>query len=52
MGQFSVTILIVAGSVLSDIQQAGSHMVYVREGPDTLDVIRVLHQRQDVERNL
>ncbi|MCT4334693.1 type II toxin-antitoxin system RelE/ParE family toxin [Paracoccus sp. YLB-12] len=32
--------------------RAGSHMVYVREGPDTLDVIRVLHQRQDVERNL
>lgn len=32
--------------------QAGSHMVYVREGADTLDVIRILHQRQDVDRHL
>lgn len=32
--------------------RAGSHMVYVREGADRLDVIRILHQRQDVERHL
>lgn len=32
--------------------RSGSHMVYVREGADTLDVIRILHQRQDVERHL
>jgi len=32
--------------------RAGSHMVYVREGADTLDVIRILHQRQDVDRHL
>ena len=31
---------------------SGSYMVYVREGADTLDVIRILHQRQDVERHL
>ena len=32
--------------------RAGSHMVYVREDADTLDVIRILHQRQDVDRHL
>lgn len=32
--------------------RAGSHMVYVREGADTLDVIRILHQRQDVDWHL
>ena len=32
--------------------RSGSHMIYVREGADTLDVIRILHQRQDVERHL
>lgn len=31
--------------------RAGSHMNYVREGADTLDVIRILHLRQDVERH-
>lgn len=32
--------------------RAGSHMVYVREGADILDVIRILHNRQDVDRHL
>ena len=32
--------------------RAASHMLYDREGADTLDVIRILHQRQDVERHL
>ena len=32
--------------------RAGSHMVYVREGAESLDVIRILHQRQDVDRHL
>jgi toxin ParE1/3/4 len=30
----------------------GSHVVYYRNHADRLDVIRVLHQRQDAERNL
>jgi len=30
----------------------GSHVVYFLDNPDHLDVIRVLHQRQDVERHL
>ena len=30
----------------------GSHVIYFRDYPDRLDVIRVLHQRQDVERHL
>lgn len=30
----------------------GSHIIYFRDHPDRLDVIRVLHQRQDAERNL
>ena len=30
----------------------GSHVVYYRNHPDRLDVIRVLHQRQDADRNL
>ncbi len=30
----------------------GSHVVFYRETPDTLDVIRVLHQRMDVDRHL
>ena len=32
--------------------QAGSHMVYFRENATTLDVTRILHQRQDVDRHL
>ncbi|WP_126285779.1 type II toxin-antitoxin system RelE/ParE family toxin [Burkholderia stagnalis] len=31
---------------------AGSHVVFYRESAYTLDVIRVLHQRMDVERHL
>lgn len=30
----------------------GSHVVFYRETTDTLDVIRVLHQRMDVDRHL
>ena len=30
----------------------GTHMIYVRDRGDRLDVIRILHQRQDVSRNL
>lgn len=30
----------------------GSHVVYFLDGPDRLDVIRILHQRQDAERHL
>ncbi|KVL25424.1 plasmid stabilization protein ParE [Burkholderia territorii] len=30
----------------------GSHVVFYRETADTLDVIRVLHQRMDVDRHL
>lgn len=30
----------------------GSHVVYFLDHPDHLDVIRILHQRQDAERNL
>lgn len=30
----------------------GSHMIYFRDGGDRLEIIRVLHNRQDVERNL
>ncbi|MBN3725524.1 type II toxin-antitoxin system RelE/ParE family toxin [Burkholderia sp. Ac-20379] len=30
----------------------GSHVVFYREMPHTLDVIRVLHQRMDVDRHL
>jgi len=30
----------------------GSHMVYFRERDDRLDIIRILHGRQDVERHL
>lgn len=30
--------------------RTGSHMVYVREGADTLHVIRIVHQRQNVDR--
>lgn len=30
----------------------GSHVVFYREMTDTLDVIRVLHQRMDVDRHL
>lgn len=40
--------------VLPDFQKylCGSHVVYFLDYPDYLDVIRVLHQRQDVERHL
>lgn len=30
----------------------GAHMIYVRDRGDRLDIIRILHQRQDVSRNL
>ncbi|BAX57586.1 type II toxin-antitoxin system RelE/ParE family toxin [Burkholderia stabilis] len=30
----------------------GSHVVFHRETDDTIDVIRVLHQRMDIERHL
>ncbi len=30
----------------------GSHVVYVRDRGDQLDVIRILHQRQDAEKHL
>ncbi|BAO84626.1 MULTISPECIES: type II toxin-antitoxin system RelE/ParE family toxin [Comamonadaceae] len=40
--------------VLPDFQKylCGSHVVYFLNYPDHLDVIRVLHQRQDAERHL
>ncbi|WP_256870245.1 type II toxin-antitoxin system RelE/ParE family toxin, partial [Burkholderia cenocepacia] len=31
---------------------AGSHVVFYRETDETIDVIRVLHQRMDIERHL
>jgi toxin ParE1/3/4 len=31
---------------------SGSHMIYFRDGADGIDVIRVLHGRQDVDRHL
>lgn len=31
---------------------AGSHMVYFRDHGDRLEIIRILHQKQDVSRNL
>lgn len=41
-------------SVLPNLQKylCGSHVVYFLDYPDHLDVIRVLHQRQDAERHL
>ncbi len=30
----------------------GSHVVYFLDYPDHLDVIRILHQRQDAEQHL
>jgi toxin ParE1/3/4 len=30
----------------------GAHMIYFRDRGDRLDVIRILHQRQDVNRHL
>lgn len=30
----------------------GSHVIYFRDRGDTLEIVRVLHQAQDVERNL
>jgi len=40
--------------VLPDFQKhlCGSHVIYFLDYPDHLDVIRVLHQRQDAERHL
>jgi toxin ParE1/3/4 len=40
--------------VLPSLQKylCGSHVVYFLDYPDHLDVIRVLHQRQDAERHL
>lgn len=31
---------------------AGTHMIYFRDRGDRLEVIRILHQKQDVSRNL
>lgn len=41
-------------SVLPDFQKylCGARVVYFRDCTDHLDVIRVLHQRQDAERHL
>ncbi len=41
-------------SVLPDVQKypSGSHVVYFLDYADHLDVIRILHQRQDAERHL
>ncbi|MFD1246139.1 type II toxin-antitoxin system RelE/ParE family toxin [Paralysiella testudinis] len=41
-------------SVLPNFQKyfCGSHVIYFLEYADHLDVIRILHQRQDVERHL
>ncbi|MFG0677944.1 type II toxin-antitoxin system RelE/ParE family toxin [Delftia sp. WSY_7] len=41
-------------SVLPDLQKylCGSHVVYFMDYADHLDVIRVLHQRQDAELHL
>ncbi|MGY0342211.1 type II toxin-antitoxin system RelE/ParE family toxin [Xylella fastidiosa] len=41
-------------SVLPDFNKylCGSHVVYFMDYPDHLDVIRILHQRQDTERYL
>lgn len=41
-------------SVLPDFQKylCGSHVIYFLRHTDRLDVIRILHQRQDVERHL
>lgn len=41
-------------SVLPDFQKylCGSHVIYFLMYADCLDVIRILHQRQDVERHL
>jgi len=40
--------------VLADFQKyrCGSHIIYFLDYPDHLDIIRILHQRQDVERHL
>lgn len=40
--------------VLPEIQKylCGSHVIYFLDHPARLDVIRILHQRQDVERHL
>lgn len=31
---------------------SGAHMIYFRNHSDRLEIIRILHQRQDVSRNL
>ncbi|WP_280956483.1 type II toxin-antitoxin system RelE/ParE family toxin [Ciceribacter ferrooxidans] len=33
-------------------QTVGSHMIYFRDEGERIDVIRILHQRQDVSLNL
>jgi len=40
--------------VLPEFQKylCGSHSIYFLEYPDHLDIIRVLHQRQDAQRHL
>lgn len=41
-------------SVLPGVRKTlcGSHVVYFLDEPDRLNVIRILHQRQDAERHL
>ncbi|NJR72167.1 MAG: type II toxin-antitoxin system RelE/ParE family toxin [Gammaproteobacteria bacterium] len=41
-------------NALPDFQKylCGAHVVYFLDTPSHLDVIRILHQRQDVERHL
>lgn len=43
-----------SADVLADFQKhlCGSHVIYFLEYPGHLDVIRILHQRQDAERHL
>lgn len=40
--------------VLPDFQKylCGSHVIYFLDHPDHLDIIRILHQRQDAQRHL
>lgn len=33
-------------------QTVGSHMIYFRDQRERIEIIRILHQRQDVSRNL
>lgn len=33
-------------------QSVGSHMIYYRDHANRIEIIRILHQKQDVSRNL